>query len=514
MQSVSVPGTTPVIVGVGQHVDRLDDPNYARLSAVEIAAAAGQAALADSAVSLAEVIDVVATTRTFNDSAPHFRLPFGASNNFPRSIAMRLGIEAEQYIWEDSGGNTPQNLVSEMCERLADGRCEGVLIAGAEAISTARRLIKEQASVDWSETLDDPVEDRHGQQTKGILTGHAYRHGLLAAPTLYGLSENARRHRAGENRESWRSVMADWFAPFAAVAADNPFSSTDVPAYSKAQIAEVTSDNRLIADPYPRLLVARDQVNQGAALVLTTVAKATELGIDASNWVFLHGYAAAKEKIIEHRPHLDRYPAAVAAARAALEYADATIQDIAAFDFYSCFPIAVTSVAEAFDLTADDPRKLTVTGGLPYFGGPGNNYSMHGIASMVEWLRAHPEQLGFVGANGGFLSKYAVGIYSTKPRAFSVCDSAALQQDLDAIPDQPFTEEPDGTGVIETYTIEYARDGAPKLAIIVGRLEGSDLRFIANTDDESTLKHLVEVEPIGLSVVVAHKDRLNHFSLA
>lgn len=56
-----------------------------------------------------------------------------------------------------------------------------------------------------------------------------------------------------------------------------------------------------------------------------------------------------------------------------------------------------------------------MTGGLPFFGGPGNNRSMRAIATMVSLLRARPGGYGLVTANGGLLSRHATGIYSTTP---------------------------------------------------------------------------------------------------
>ena len=78
------------------------------------------------------------------------------------------------------------------------------------------------------------------------------------------------------------------------------------------------------------------------------------------------------------------------------------------------------------ELADDDPRGLTLTGGLPYFGGPGNSYSLHGIAETVTQMRDKPGRFGFVGANGGIMSKYSVGIYSTEPRRWRDSRSAEL----------------------------------------------------------------------------------------
>ena len=126
------------------------------------------------------------------------------------------------------------------------------------------------------------------------------------------------------------------------------------------------------------------------------------------------------------RQDLGASPAARLACREALGAAHVTLDDIALFDLYSCFPIAVFNVCDGLGLSPQDPRGLTVTGGLPYFGGPGNSYSTHAIASMVEKLRERRDTFGLVGANGGHMSKYAVGVYSTRPAQFTRCDSSRL----------------------------------------------------------------------------------------
>ena len=69
--------------------------------------------------------------------------------------------------------------------------------------------------------------------------------------------------------------------------------------------------------------------------------------------------------------------------REALRVAGIGVDDIATFDLYSCFPFPVFNICDGLGLGPDDPRGLTLTGGLPFFGGPGNNYSMHAIAETV-----------------------------------------------------------------------------------------------------------------------------------
>lgn len=505
---------TPVIVGVGQFAERLESEDYKGLSAVEIAVEASKAAF-DDALSLEAIgplIDLISTTRTFEDSAPHLAFALGKSNNFPRSICKRLGIDPAYAIWEDVGGNTPQKLVSEACERIAAGDNKAVLLCGAEAISTARHLEKQGARVDWAETIDAQVEDRHGHTT-GMLSGHARKHGLLAAPPLYGLCENAKRAATGLSRDAYRLKMGEWFAPFTHIAATNPYASMANREYSAEELATVTEKNRLIADPYPRLMVSRDQVNQGAAVIVTSAGTAKQLGISEDKWVYLHGYAQVEERALEERQDLGKYPAAERASKAAMAAAGVSNGDIEVIDLYSCFPIAVSSVADILGVAADDPRGLTVTGGLPFFGGPGNNYSMHAIASVVEKLRASPGSYGFVGANGGFLSKYATGIYSTRPAAFKVYDSKPLQAEHNAMPAPAFTETPSGEATIETFTMIYNRDGSPGLGVIIGRLKEGNVRFLASTEkgDSETASQMVDREPLGATVFVTTTDQGNRF---
>jgi acetyl-CoA C-acetyltransferase len=234
----------------------------------------------------------------------------------------------------------------------------------------------------------------------------------------------------------------------------------------------------MIADPYPRFLVARDQVNQGAAVLLTSVAEARRLGIPEAKWVFLHGHADLREPNLLERQNLGEAPSAVAAVRHALDVAGLALDDVDFFDFYSCFPIAVSNITETLGLSPDDPRGLTLTGGLPYFGGAGNNYSMHAVIETLDRARSAPGSFGFVGANGGTLSKYSVGVYSTTPAPWQADRSASLQAELDARPTVEVARHPEGPATIETYTVRHTRDGK-RSGVVIGRLDADGRRFVA-----------------------------------
>ena len=506
---------TPVIVGVGQFTERLDAPDYRGLSNVELGVESARRALDDAAgaAALAPQVDTVVGLRTFEHSTPRYATPFGKSNNYPHSVARRLGITPKHAIWATAGGDTPQTMLSELCERIAAGESRVGLIVGSEAISTAKHLAAEGKQVEWAEEIDAPVDDR-GLGMKGLFTRYTRQHKILGGPDGYGLVENARRARLGVSREAYSRQMGELFAPFSQVAASNPYSMAPT-AYSPEQLSTVTERNRMIADPYTRLLVARDQVNQSASIVVMSVAAARELGVPESKWVYLHGYSKVAERGLMERADLGAAPGAQAAVMQALKSADITPKDLSFIDFYSCFPVAVANVSDALGLKADDPRGLTVTGGLPYFGGPGNTYSTHAIATMIERLRAKPGSYGLIGANGGILSKYAAGVYSTRPSAFRKCSSAALQAAVDEAPAPAMTHLADGDATIETYTIVYGKTG-PTYAIVIGRLAATGERFLANTQDgdEATLREMLEKDPLGRRIVVRSFGFGNRFAFS
>src|SRR6202007_751959 len=104
-------------------------------------------------------------------------------------------------------------------------------------------------------------------------------------------------------------------------------------------------------------------------------------------WIYLHGCADANDQwYVSERLDLHSSPGIRRGARQALDMAERTLADMRFFDLYSCFPSAVEIACQEIGIAEDDPRGLTVTGGLPYFGGPGNNYVTHSISEMMRRL--------------------------------------------------------------------------------------------------------------------------------
>ena len=415
-------------------------------------------------------------------------------------MAGRIAAAPARAVLEVSGGQSPQHLVNEFARVIAAGDSEVTLIFGSEAISTAEHFAREQDRPDFTEHAEGSLEDR-GFGLSGMMSRHQAAHGLTGAPSQYALIDNARRARLGQTREEYAAAMGALFAPFTAVAAANPHASAPVQR-GAAELVTPTEANRPIADPYTRYIVAREKVNQGAAVLLMSVAAARRLGIPEDRWVFLPGHADVRDRDLLDRADMSAGPASVLAVRHALDVAGIGLGEVSAIDLYSCFPAPVFNICDGLGLAGDDPRGLTLTGGLPFFGGAGNNYSMHAIAEAVQRARSAPGSYALVGANGGVMTKYSAGIYSTRPAAWVPDDSAGLQAEVDgwAAPEQAHVA--DGPAVIETYTVKHARDGR-RTGIVIGRLRRDGRRFIARGDDPDLFDLLTTAkEPIGQPVHV------------
>jgi acetyl-CoA C-acetyltransferase len=503
--------STPILVGCGEVTD-LTTPVEQGRSPFDLIAQAGRLAIADAGGhGIAGAIDTVAMLRLFADTSHRFATKLGSSTNPPRSVADRLGLEPARTVYTWNGGNMPQYLVNLFAEAIARGEMRAALIAGGEALRTQHGVERSNLPVSWDE---DPggAPELIGDPRRGW-NEEEDRHNLRAAISFYPLFENAIRGARGRSIDQHMQAMGKLFARFAAVAAENPLA-TRRQGYTAERLASVDADNRWVGFPYPRLMNSNAFIDQAAAFIMTSVGTARELGIPEANWVFLHGCADGHDHwYVSERIDFRSSPAIRRGIRIALDMAGRKLEDMRFIDLYSCFPSAIEIGCEEIGLAENDPRGLTITGGLPYFGGPGNNYVTHSICHMMRRLRAHPGSFGLITANGNYVTKHSFGIYSTTPSKglWKRQDPSVLQCELDRLPKAPHTQAPSGGARIETYTIMHGKAG-PEYAIVFGRLDATGERFIANTPaDRAVLEDLQAREGLGRPGTVAPTDGRNVF---
>ena len=505
----------PILVGSGQYVDRRSANIGQSLSPADMAAEAGRLALLDATdqAAFARTIDTLAVARLFEHSVRDKILwpnPFGSSDNMPWSVANRLCIEPKRLLYSEVGGETPQRTVNQIAESIHHGDIRSALIVGAEALGTVRSGLKQGLSFDWNESVVGTFEDLWPDRE--MASQYEARHGITYPIQVYALFEQARRHQNGLSSEQYRAEIGKLFSPLSKVAAQNPFSFSPID-YTPAEISTVSDDNFLICEPYCKRMVAQDGVNQGAAVVMTSTRQAKKFGIPEQHWVYLHSYADIDELPLLERQELSRSRAQEMALEKVFQDSGMTVDDIDLFDLYSCFPIAVFNACHYMGLPFDGKKKLTVTGGLPFFGGAGNNYSLHAIAEVIALLRNSAFRNALVVSNGGYLSKHSVGLYSSNEMAsWEVRSSESNQRLLDNSERVSVVEKTSGLAIIETYAAQYSRSN--KIGgFIVGRMISNNERFMAVADsrDEETIRQLFDKQPIGKKINVTHNNAINYF---
>ena len=492
----------PVIVGVGQLTNRpkaIDDT----LEPLEMMERIAREAEKDSrAPGLLEKADSVQVVNFMSWSYA----------DAPGILAARVGATAAHTVYSSIGGETPQRLVNETAQSIVQGRIRVALLAGAEALESRRLARKLGAELPWSRREAPQRVD--GDNRPGFNEVEA-RHGATMPARVYPLFENAIRANLGISIEEHQRRLGELCSRFAAVAAGNPYAWFRVE-HLPEEITSVRADNRMVGFPYPKLMNAIIETDQAAALIMTGSETARELGIPEDRWVFVHGCGDATDKwFVSERVNYHSSPAIRAATQRALGMAGIGVGDVARFDIYSCFPSAVQMGLGALGLTPGDPRPLTVTGGLPYAGGPGNNYVMHSIATMVQRLREAPEDYCLVTGLGWFATKHSAGVYSSRvPEGeWKRTPPAVDQAKVNAMQSPRFVEQAEGEAAVETYTVIFNREGEPEQGIIIGRLDDrSRGRFFANTPpDRDLMLAATRYEFVGTRGRVRTEDARNVF---
>ncbi|WP_416897900.1 MAG: acetyl-CoA acetyltransferase [Minwuia sp.] len=503
----------PVLVGSGQITQREKDPLKA-LSPMDLTAAAAREAAKDAGpeAKVLEALDTVVQIRSFSDTSWRFVCPFGTYANPPKSLANRLGASnAKRLVYTHPGGNMPQWCINRMFEMITRGELQAALIAGGEALATQKAAQRAKLELDWSEDPGGKPEE-WGVATRGW-NDMEDRHQMRGAIYAYPMVENAIRGHKGESIDEHMMTMGRLFSGFAKVAAGNPLADRR-DGYSAEEIATVSDSNPFIGFPYTKLMNSNAFIDQSAAVILMSVAKAKELGIPSEKWVFLHGCGDAYDHwyLTERINHWSS-PAMRTVAAETSRMSGKTPAEMDFLDLYSCFPSAVQIACAEMGIPEDDPRGLTVTGGLPYFGGPGNNYVTHSIAEMMNKVRSRPGSYGMVTANGNYVTKQSAGIYSTDmpETPFAPTDPATYQAKINADKGPEVAETAEGDAEIETYAVLHDRQG-PAFSIVFGRL-GDGRRFIANTEaDPELLAEMEKVDYLGRKGRVSTKDGLNTFA--
>ncbi|MBW2312650.1 MAG: acetyl-CoA acetyltransferase [Deltaproteobacteria bacterium] len=490
---------SPVVIGVGQRIQKDVDPREG-LDPIDLMEAAARAAAEDAGLDskkLGELDRVIVPSII----GAHY-------SNAARLLCERIGVGSGAAVSLGVGGNGPQKALNEAARDVAAGRTQAVLVVGAEALDLRQRAQAAGIKLDWSGGGGLDTAAAEPAPSSDIEA----RHRLMLPPFVYPLYENALRVHHGRDLETHRQAVGAMLERFTETAADNPYAWFRT-RRSADEITRPGPSNRMVAFPYTKFMNAILRVDQAAAVLLTSVEHARTLGVPADRMVHWLGGGDAVEDpwLVSERPDFHSSRAMAQAYDGAFREARLEPEDVHVFDLYSCFPSAVELGCDTLGIGIDDPRPLTVTGGLPYAGGPGNNYGTHGIAQLIRWLRATPGTVGMATGIGWYFTKHSAGLYGTLPRMELPERAAAVEPA--ATPAIEVAKEAEGPGRIETYTVAHDRDDEPEVGMVVGRLE-DQRRFIAFVEGgRDALVSLETGEGIGRTGQVRRKGDTHRFRL-
>lgn len=481
---------TPILVGAAQLEQRIDDPLAGR-EPIELMIDAVQQAAQDAGAP--DLLEAAASVRVIRGIWPY--------QNPARAVAEAIGANGAETALTPYGGNFVQTVVNQSALEIQSGARDVIVITGAECGNTQAKARRAGMDLNWLALPGTP--DRMIGEEKGM--SHQAEKALrIRAPIqIYPLFENALRHQRGESIEAHLERISELWAGFSRVAADNPHAwIRDVK--SAEEIRTISSSNRPVSFPYPKLMNSNSNVDQGAALIMCSTSKARALGIPEDRWIYpWAGTDAHDHYYVSNRDNLYSSPAIRIAGRRVLEIAGLAAGDLDLVDVYSCFPVAVQIAAAEIGL--DPARPLTITGGLTFHGGPLNNYVMHSIARAVELLREQRGAKCLITANGGYLTKHAFGVYSTTPPA-QPFRHEDVQTEVDATPSREVVLDHRGDATVESYTVMYDATG-PSIAHVVCRTP-DDRRAWANCEDPDIMEAMTREEFCGRPVQVAdHRAR-------
>jgi acetyl-CoA C-acetyltransferase len=484
---------TPCIIGVAQRTIRPDDgpsPEPLALWDEVTRKAAADTGATGNVLAAADSLQVV-YCMAWSYDAPVDRL------------ADSLGINPRHRFYSGIGGTTPQVLIDDAAASIINGEMDLAVITGAEALDTKRRAKKAGERLAWSFKAENPPPFPFEAPFHPAEIAHNVFQAWLTFPTF----DIARRARLGATPDDYRLQIAQLLAPFSDVAATNPYAWFPQPR-SVDELNNATSDNRLVGYPYTKYEVSIMDVDMAATVIVASHAKADELGVPQDKRVYLRGWCYATDPVyLAEHPDFAVSPAMKAASDEALRVAGVSIDDVAHIDLYSCFASSVNLACDALGIATDDPRRLTVTGGLPFSGGAGSNYMLHSIATMTDVLRADAGSVGLVSGVGMHMTKHCYGVYSTAPGEITPPDQRGVQAAVDAAaPAVPIIDTYSGSARVATYTVAHGRDGAPEWGLVIGDLaDGS--RAYGKVEDAALLRELEEREWVGETVEFVTGDK-------
>jgi acetyl-CoA C-acetyltransferase len=491
---------TPVIVGIGFQQERMEDPTQCA-EPYQLMVRATQAAANDAGSEvLLKQIDSISVAQ----GMWQYRNP-------GKLIADTLGCPAARSIISDLGV-LQLTLLSDLCRAIA--ACEqhvGVVTGGEAQFRELRSMITRQPVSETQQPEDTSPPDVHLTSQDPFCSELEAQRGLHLPVEFFAIIESALRYDQGLGIEAHRDRIARLYSSFSEIAAANPHAWRREP-MSAEEIRNATPKNAMLAFPYTKRHCTQWNVNRAVAIIVCSAAKAQELGLDPTGWIFPVAAVESKHVVVlAQQRQLHSHPGTILCGERALASAGVTTADLTAAELYSCFPSAIQSFAR--DLKLEGVCPFTVTGTMAFAGGPFNSFSLEGVARMVEVLRtaepmeASRRHVGLVSNLSGIFGKQACALFSNLPNesgyGYDDITATVAMKDVPV----PLAGDYAGPATIVGYTVMFNR-GEPSHAIAIGETPKGE-RTVVRTEDKALSELMTREEFCGRAIEVSSGGRFD-----
>ena len=397
--------------------------------------------------------------------------------NIPTTYVTKIGV-------------LQQNLINEACQKIETGEINASIILGGEARFKQLRAVIEKKEYFETKLDENPdfyikaKEDLYGDEELAEL-------GAMAVG-YYATMETAIRKNDGEGIEEHQNNIALMYEEFSKIASENKDGWLNHP-YAKEDILETSKKNKMLAYPYNKLHCTSWNVNQSAAIIICSEELANELEIDNKKRVYPISSSENNHMIaIQQRPKLYESLGMTYAANSINKMIERLDIKLDAYDLYSCFPAAIKMFTKSMGLDSEIPK--TVTGSMPYAGGPLNSFVIHSTVKMIQKIRALEVKYGLITGVSGMMTKQSFCVWGKEYKEHFIFDDVTERAKLDESPIE-LSNISEGKGEIIGYTIIEGSENAAKAVLYLD--DEKKHRKVVSSVDKNFINLLTEEEWVG-----------------
>ena len=388
-------------------------------------------------------------------------------------------------------GILQQNLINTACNKIQNGEIKASLILGGE--SRFKILRSSIENKEYIETLLNTNPDIYEKSPEKLQLDIEEKELGSMAVGYYAILESAFRSMLQNNHEEHNNYLSEIYSSYSEIAASNEDGWIEKP-LDKEDIKTESNKNLRQAFPYNKYHCTSWNVNQACAIIICSEDVADKLDIPSNKRVYPLASSENNHMITTlQRPNLIEPAGMHLAANFILNICNKNNLIPNLYDLYSCFPVAIQMFAKSLNL--NDIKDKTITGAMPFAGGPLNSYVLHSTAKLIEKLREN-NGIGIVTGVSGMMTKQSYALWSkNKEIDFTHKD---VTKDAEII-EKPLelSEFEDGEGKIVGYTVINKKD-INKAIIYVETINNK--RKLITSSDKTIIDSMEKNEWVGKKI--------------